>query len=193
MSGRTKISKGFTIIEVAAVLAVAALIFLVIFIAVPTLQKSQRDDHRKRDVALVVVAVRNYMAQNHDIPPPDSGNTPTDQIFDKNGDGIIDEEESKDMWITGNQSNALAPYLKEVIGSAVTTTVAVTNATKYASLYVAVGHEDREGLITVYLGARCPVERPRPQVMKMRLTKNKKDVAIFRYLERGEIYCEDLG
>jgi prepilin-type N-terminal cleavage/methylation domain-containing protein len=54
--------RGFTIIEVALVLAVAALIFLVVFLAVPALQRNQRDDARKRDVANVVQAVTNAVA-----------------------------------------------------------------------------------------------------------------------------------
>lgn len=184
---------GFTIIEVAVVLAIAALIFAVIFLAVPAFQKNQRDDHRKRDVGLTLVAIKNYMVNNYGMTPPASGDTSTGQVFDLNGDGIIDEEESKLIWTTGNHSTELAPYLEEVVNSAVTTTVSVYDATKAAGLLVTVGHEDREGLITVFLGAKCPVERPRPNVMTMRLTKNRNDIAVFRYLERGNIYCEDLG
>ncbi len=55
---------GFTIIEVALVLAIAALIFLVVFLAVPALQRNQRDDARKRDVSSVVEAVTNRAANN---------------------------------------------------------------------------------------------------------------------------------
>lgn len=40
--------KGFTIIEVVLVLAVAGLIFLMVFIALPALQRSQRDSQRKQ-------------------------------------------------------------------------------------------------------------------------------------------------
>ena len=42
--------RGFTIIEVVLVLAIAALIFLMVFIALPALQASQRDTARKNDV-----------------------------------------------------------------------------------------------------------------------------------------------
>jgi len=60
--GIAKPKRGFTIIEVALVLAVAALIFLVVFLAVPALQRNQRDDARRRDVATVVQAVESMMA-----------------------------------------------------------------------------------------------------------------------------------
>ena len=63
-----KKSSGFTIIEVALVLAIAALIFLVVFLAVPALQRNQRDDARKRDVSNVVEAVTSYTANKNAAP-----------------------------------------------------------------------------------------------------------------------------
>lgn len=59
-----KSQKGFTIIEVALVLAIGALIFLVVFLAVPALQRNQRNDARKRDISNVVEFVSDYNANN---------------------------------------------------------------------------------------------------------------------------------
>jgi len=59
-----KSQKGFTIIEVALVLAIGALIFLVVFLAVPALQRNQRNDARKRDISSVVEAVAVYTSNN---------------------------------------------------------------------------------------------------------------------------------
>jgi prepilin-type N-terminal cleavage/methylation domain-containing protein len=42
--------RGFTIIEVVLVLAIAGLIFLIVFLAVPTLQRSRRDTQRRSDL-----------------------------------------------------------------------------------------------------------------------------------------------
>ncbi len=47
MSRQQLKEKGFTIIEVVLVLAIAALIFLMVFIALPALQRNQRDTARK--------------------------------------------------------------------------------------------------------------------------------------------------
>lgn len=47
---KTKL-KGFTIIEVVLVLAIAGLIFLMVFIALPALQRSQRNTRRREDMA----------------------------------------------------------------------------------------------------------------------------------------------
>ena len=44
-----KFNKGFTIIEVVLVLAIAGLIFLMVFIALPALQSSQRNTQREQE------------------------------------------------------------------------------------------------------------------------------------------------
>ena len=55
-----KTKKGFTIIEVVLVLAIAGLIFIMVFIALPALQRSQRDTQRKRNIQLVSAALESY-------------------------------------------------------------------------------------------------------------------------------------
>lgn len=55
---------GFTIIEVVLVLAIAALIFLMIFIAWPALQRGQRDTARKNDANVVASAIGTWRS-NH--------------------------------------------------------------------------------------------------------------------------------
>lgn len=62
-------TKGFTIIEVVLVLAIAGLIFLMVFIALPALQRSQRDNDRKKDVSAVLAAVNSYEANNNGAFP----------------------------------------------------------------------------------------------------------------------------
>ena len=56
---QVKDSRGFTIIEVVLVLAIAGLIFLMVFIALPALQKGQRDAQRKEDVSRVATQLQN--------------------------------------------------------------------------------------------------------------------------------------
>lgn len=55
---------GFTIIEVVLVLAIAGLIFLMVFIALPALQRSQRDTQRKKDISRFKDAIERYKANN---------------------------------------------------------------------------------------------------------------------------------
>ena len=69
MNTQQKQQKGFTIIEVILVLAIAALIFLMVFIAVPALNSGQRDTARKQDVGTVASAIQNYVSNNQGTFP----------------------------------------------------------------------------------------------------------------------------
>lgn len=61
--------KGFTIIEVVLVLAIAGLIFLMVFIALPALQRSQRDTQRRNDLSRAQTAVNSYRSNNRNALP----------------------------------------------------------------------------------------------------------------------------
>ena len=60
---------GFTIIEVVLVLAIAGLIFMMVFIAYPALRRSQRDTQRQRDVSRLMTAIQNYMSSHKGKAP----------------------------------------------------------------------------------------------------------------------------
>ena len=68
---------GFTIIEVVLVLAIAGLIFLMVFIALPALQRSQRDTQRRDDMAKVSTAVTQYQTNNNGKVPRSQDNINT--------------------------------------------------------------------------------------------------------------------
>ena len=65
INNNTKQKRGFTIIEVVLVLAIAGLIFLMVFIALPALQRSQRNTQRRDDYSMLVTSVNSYMASNN--------------------------------------------------------------------------------------------------------------------------------
>ena len=65
--------EGFTIIEVMLVLAIAALIFLMVFVALPALQRGQRDTARKNDVQNIAAAVTQYTSNNRGKFPDSKG------------------------------------------------------------------------------------------------------------------------
>ncbi len=56
---------GFTIIEVSLVLAIAGLIMLLVFIALPGLQRSQRDSRRKDDIMKLADSIKKYQSNNN--------------------------------------------------------------------------------------------------------------------------------
>lgn len=87
--------QGFTIIEVVLVLAIAGLIFLMIFLGLPALQRSQRNTARKQDYSKIASAIQTYKANN-------KGEFPT---FEKVGERTGD--------ISPIGKGVLAQYLKE--------------------------------------------------------------------------------
>lgn len=66
--------KGFTIIEVVLVLAIAGLIFLMVFLALPALQRSQRDTQRKNDASRLRAAITDFQSNNRGAVPFDGSN-----------------------------------------------------------------------------------------------------------------------
>ncbi len=70
-------NKGFTIIEVMIVLAIAGLILLIVFLAIPALQRNSRNTQRKNDVAAVLAGVSEYSNNNNGtLPTTCSGTNP---------------------------------------------------------------------------------------------------------------------
>lgn len=71
MLNKIKNSKqeGFTIIEVLIVLAIAGLILLIVFLAVPALQRNSRNTTKKNDVSKVLGSVNEYVSNNSGALP----------------------------------------------------------------------------------------------------------------------------
>jgi len=69
MNETLKHKRGFTIIEVVLVLAIAGLIFLMVFIALPALQRAQRNTQRKHNMDRVIASVIEYQKNNNYLTP----------------------------------------------------------------------------------------------------------------------------
>jgi len=69
---KNKQQKGFTIIETMIVLAIAGLIMLIVFLAVPALQRSARNTQRKNDAGNILSAINTWVSNNE-------GQLPTSQ------------------------------------------------------------------------------------------------------------------
>jgi prepilin-type N-terminal cleavage/methylation domain-containing protein len=113
MNAQTK-QKGFTIIEVVLVLAIAGLIFLMVFIALPALQRNQRDTTRKSDVSRVQTAINNAQAN-------DRGRLPTlDSTFItkylKIGDDSFEDPSGKG-YVFSTRDEADSPTNKDMTDS----------------------------------------------------------------------------
>jgi prepilin-type N-terminal cleavage/methylation domain-containing protein len=110
MSKQELKQKGFTIIEVVLVLAIAALIFLMVFIALPALQSSQRDTARKNDVSIVASAVNSWSGNNRgkalDSTALDGIKTYADKLSDNTTDVKMGESPSNGTSVTAEDGVA---------------------------------------------------------------------------------------
>lgn len=71
---KRKSESGFTIIEVLIVLAIAGLIMVVVFLAVPNLQRSQRNNARKSDANNMLQNLSEYVGNaNGSLPSACTG------------------------------------------------------------------------------------------------------------------------
>lgn len=90
---------GFTIIEVVLVLAIAGLIFLMVFIALPALQRSQRDTQRRDDMARLVTAITQFQTNNNNRLPNNTNGNNGNLVITCNEDGC--DEDFVDEYLGG--------------------------------------------------------------------------------------------
>lgn len=126
-------SKGFTIIEVVLVLAIAGLIFMMVFIALPALQRSQRDTQRKNDLSRVQTAITNYTSSNRGALPstPAAWQSFKSSYLLTNGDTFVDP-----LGSTSTQGGTVTSY---VLTPTTSTTLTVDFATGQNIIYYTVG------------------------------------------------------
>lgn len=123
-------SKGFTIIEVVLVLAIAGLIFLMVFVAVPAMNRNSRDTARKNDVSLVSTAVTNYTGANRGAWP--SSQRLREFVDDLSGnsdlDGVSMIEERRDS-VEGLEYGEIVVVAGVKCGESTKTSQALVSAT----------------------------------------------------------------
>jgi prepilin-type N-terminal cleavage/methylation domain-containing protein len=76
VSNLLKKAKGFTLIEIVLVLAIAGLLLVIVFLAVSGAQKSRRDSQRKGDLSRLEAALENYASNNNGTYPTAGGGSP---------------------------------------------------------------------------------------------------------------------
>jgi prepilin-type N-terminal cleavage/methylation domain-containing protein len=68
-----KKEKGFTLIEIVLVLAIAGLLLVIVFLAVSGAQKSRRDTQRKTDLSRIAAQLESYASNNNGLYPQMAG------------------------------------------------------------------------------------------------------------------------
>jgi prepilin-type N-terminal cleavage/methylation domain-containing protein len=69
-------SRGFTIIEIMIVLSIVGIIMTIVFLAIPSLQRSSRNNQRKRDANIMAVLLNEYIVNNGGQLPGDCSGNP---------------------------------------------------------------------------------------------------------------------
>ncbi len=73
MSNLLKKEKGFTLIEIVLVLAIAGLLLVIVFLAVSGAQKSRRDSQRKNDLGRIVSQIESSASNSNGLYPGMTG------------------------------------------------------------------------------------------------------------------------
>lgn len=111
---KLKNGKGFTIIEVVLVLAIAGLIFLLVFLALPALQRGQRDTQRKSDLGRFTSQVTAFESNNQGQLPTNWA-TFTTQYMTANNQTWSDPSGGATYAITQQPAiNALVPGVGQI-------------------------------------------------------------------------------
>lgn len=111
MSQQINNKKGFTIIEVVLVLAIAGLIFLMVFIALPALQRSQRDSQREQDLSRFMSQISSYQSNNRNkVPAADNVSNFVDGYLKVGGD-TFEDPSGKDYNVNGGTGAVDAPTI----------------------------------------------------------------------------------
>ena len=165
--------EGFTIIEVVLVLAIAGLIFLMVFVALPALQRSTRDTQRRDDMARLITAVQNYQSANKNKIPTDfskTGNFYQGYLLNAQGGGSTGATDTFDDPSTGENYN----FLKG--------TCAKGNNNCPNKSAVANSDYIKLGNITYYTNATCDGENPK-------YVEGSNKIAFTIKLEGAGTYC----
>jgi len=208
-----KMTSGFTIIEVVLVLAIAGLIFLMVFVALPALQRSQRDTQRRNDMSRVDTSLVQYQTnhsnQSNNLPNVETAavwQAPTNNKFGDGCNGNVACEFIRDYMNTGSSNNDDkdnnfedpdgVPY-SMVITPNWSNGADVSGASNGTSKLALVTNTDNEYTIqdnndgnafdayTIYVvpGGRCVGDRVS--------TSTKRHFAILYRLEGAGVYCID--
>jgi prepilin-type N-terminal cleavage/methylation domain-containing protein len=205
--------KAFTIIEVVLVLAIAGLIFLMVFIALPALQRSQRNTQRRNDLSRFMTAVEQYAGNNSNKSP----------FYHATGHGVdvtgaektrianfvqryidqscqIDSAEietvgglDKGIYRFKNCSDQFSDPAGETYGFDVRYANAPQNGVNTQDIvwYHADNGSYVTHLITVYSAAKCNQEENKVTFTGASGNSGKRQIAMFLRLEGGSSACVD--
>ena len=181
-----KNKKGFTIIEVVLVLAVAGLIFLMVFLALPALQRAQRDAQRKQDLFIIKDAIERWMLNNRvSLTHSDAARSKFYMSMSLEGRGLKDEETYFDKPLLtpmGGRYDISIGTLRSFTPTTNCNNGKVCYNYSYVKKYVG----ERLEFVDLRLGTKCAEEG-----MVEILGEKDKPYALTMALEGGGFLCLD--
>jgi type II secretory pathway pseudopilin PulG len=175
---------GFTIIEVVLVLAIAGLIFLMVFLALPALQRSQRDTARKNDVGIVVAGIQSYMGNNKEKLPD------SDQA---NGTYFPTAAGASGGWDKSNFKSYVDTLSSNISVIAFAGITANYGNYNFATVYNSGGYHDtapkEQDTIIVFPGRKCAADANTSGAFD---PGSGNSAAVMAHLEAGGYYCVDV-
>jgi len=172
--------RGFTIIEVVLVLAIAGLIFLMVFIALPNMQRSQRDTQRRNDYSALSSNMTAFMTNNNGKLPSAGKLDPSKYI---NG--------------TGKDPEGYVYALTVVVCTSSSTGCQATNISKTTTSSETYGTvsttQDKSHYVYVMVNADCSGSGSNG-AQAPKYNNSSRAFAIYGYLESGNgTYCQANG
>ena len=190
-----KKSRGFTIVEISLVLAIAGLIIVMAFVALPSLWSSQRDADRRANVMNLITALKTYQTNNSRGALPTGGNQTYTLENPVTSSGTADgwAEFIQQFYTKGSRMEDPSGnvYQIRVISECGVTTVGATCTTGLATdPFEAVNGNSYtfnidNPIIYVVRGATC--DENENAIVK---TANNRSVAAVQVLEHGK-YCHN--
>ncbi len=171
MSKQELKQKGFTIIEVVLVLAIAALIFLMVFIALPALQRNTRDQARKESVGKVASAITTYQSNKRGSQPTE-GSQLAGYVDGGNATGAVADTGPENITFTGTEADTLVDN----------NYVVTVNA--FGKTSTGVAHTN---IIQVFTGAKCNASADGA------VRGSTRNAAVLVRMENGrQIFCQEV-
>ncbi len=173
--------QGFTIIEVALVLGIAGLIFLMMMIALPALQRQQRDTARKEDINNLIANIKKYQTNNRGALPTNDENTMTNwdaffRDYMKDGKEGFEDPSSGEMYNVKQFSCRTSGTTDDVCND--------SDAEEAISAATGKSFDENEFNMTILIGAKC-ADDDRGALF----SSNPRKVAVIYKLESGGLYC----
>ena len=196
--GELQVKEGFTLIETILVMGIAGLIFLMMMIALPALQRQERDTERREDITWLVDVIKKYQSNNRGALPG------LVDDYEENG-GVVkvawdenDLENAKvDSW-AGFYRDHLKESFKDPNGenyklhimkcSGSITDAKCTGKAESVASGLKNAEFPNEFVLNLITQAKCAGD----ESIGVVASSNSRKMAILYKLEGGGVYCADL-